>query len=76
MKAGARSEQRINAIKDQFQSPNRNHLSQKFESQREEMNAKTEEVLKQRLDDRKRKEFEAKFFQEKQIAEKNQRKEL
>ena len=40
------------------------------------MNAKTEEVLKQRLDDRKRKEFEAKFFQEKQIAEKNQRKEL
>jgi hypothetical protein len=43
--AGARSEQRINAIKDQFMSPNKNNLSQKFEMQRDHMNKQTEEIL-------------------------------
>lgn len=40
------------------------------------MNQKTEEILKKRDADRKRLEYEAKLFQEKQIAEKDQLKKL
>lgn len=75
---GKKNEYRINLIQDQFLTEDKLavHENKTLKRDIEEINKKTDKDLEKRLKDRKVKEFEAKVFQDKQVAEKNQKKQL